>query len=238
MGGEPMLRDELPGWIAQAKNLGAKLILVQTNGRRLAYKDFALKLRDAGLDALEISLHGSSAAMHDYHTRAPGSWLQTISGLKNVRESNIAVGVTVVVTRSNFRHLSDIARLAASLGASAIRFQGALCLGTAARWRDRVVPAEELALPYLTDAERTARRLGLAVADCEGQTRDFGRFSFAGLGQTQPASIPEDTAQNPLRPPTKAKPGLGEIHRREKKTGEELRPLFPALFKDASGKTA
>ncbi|MDE1976742.1 MAG: radical SAM protein [Elusimicrobia bacterium] len=230
VGGEPTLYDELPQWISQAKTLGADRVIIQTNGRRLAYQDFTAKLAEAGLDGMDVSLHGSTAAMHDYHTRVDSSWIQTLAGLKNAKNLGIKFGITAVITRSNFRNLPEIAELAAALGAAAIHFQEALPLGTAAQFAARVVPAEELVSPYLAAAVERARQLGLGVFSNATSSSDFSRSFFAGLGRTQPAAATAAAAAPTLQSPPKAKPGLAEIHRREKKTGADLKELFPTLF--------
>src|SRR5579883_3037250 len=72
MGGEPTLREDLPRLIKTAKDAGARWVLLQTNGRRLIYPDYVKALKEAGLDACEVALYGSTAPMHDYHTAAPG----------------------------------------------------------------------------------------------------------------------------------------------------------------------
>ncbi|MHB2026997.1 MAG: radical SAM protein [Elusimicrobiota bacterium] len=233
IGGEPTLREELPGWISHAKNLGAERILVQTNGRRLIYADFVQRLAAAGLNVFDISLHGSTATMHDYHTGISGSWLQTIAGMRQARKFGIPFGITTVVTRSNFRNLSEIAALAAAIGAKALRFNQALILGRAARLYTQIVPAEELVRPYLKDALQKTTGLGLA---CIAQGRTYPKSAsnfFALLGETQPAPASQDQKSSVLTS-TKARPGLAEIRGHNKKTGEELRLIFPHLFKKES----
>ena len=112
-GGEPTLRRELDGWITTAAARGASAILVQTNGRRLAYFGYARALAAAAGSgrhlSFEVSLQGSTAAMHDYHTNVEGSFAQTIVGMRHARALRVPFAVATVVTRSNFRHLSEIA---------------------------------------------------------------------------------------------------------------------------------
>src|SRR5262249_38978412 len=65
LGGEPTLHDALPAWIREADARGAARIVVQTNGRRLAYRAFAEALRGASplqKLSLDVSLQGSTAA--------------------------------------------------------------------------------------------------------------------------------------------------------------------------------
>ena len=182
-GGEPTIHDELPAWIKAADARGAARVVVQTNGRRLAYRAFTRALREASPRlALDVALQGATAAMHEYHTGTPGSFEQTVRGARQARAERIPVGITTVVTRSNFRHLGEIARLAHAIGAEAIHLAKTEPFGRAAEARDRLLPARELVLPHLTRAAAEAQRLGLVVV--VGDLESTG--IFAGIGETEP----------------------------------------------------
>jgi len=144
VGGEPTLHDRLPEWIHEAEARGAGRVVLQTNGRRLAYASYASALRAASKRlSLDVSLHGATEAMHDYHTSVAVSFKQTVLGLRNARAHGLEIGVTMVITRSSFRHLSEIVRVAHACGASAVHFAVAEPYGRAGRSADRVVPALE-----------------------------------------------------------------------------------------------
>jgi MoaA/NifB/PqqE/SkfB family radical SAM enzyme len=182
MGGEPTIHDELPMWIKIAEERGAARVVVQTNGRRLAYRAFARALREACSNlALDVALQGHTAALHEYHTGTPGSFEQTVRGVRTARAERIPVGITTVVTRSNFRHLGELARLAHTAGAEAIHFAKAEPVGRAAIARDRVLPAREMVLPYLTRAASEAQRLGLEVVVGSRGSSSI----FAGIGEVE-----------------------------------------------------
>ncbi len=176
VGGEPTIDERLLSWITAADQRGARRILVQTNGRRLAYKSYARAIAATSKRlAIEVSLHGSTEAMHEHHTSAPGSFSQTVRGLRNATAEGIPAGVTTVVTRSSYRHLVEIVTLARALGATAARFVAVEPLGRA-RSPGIAAPAE-LAAPFVKRAIDEARRAGLAIA-----TEDGARDRFAGLG--------------------------------------------------------
>ena len=222
LGGEPTLRDELPRWVRAAKAAAASWVLVQTNGRRLAYASYAGALAAAGVDAVEIALAGSTAAMHEYHTGVPGSFSQTLLGIRHARGLGLAVGVGVVVTRSNFRHLPEIVRLAAAQGARSVRLAPALPYGRAGRDWLRVVPEATMIAPFLAAAERAGMLLGLREDEA----------LFAGLG---PADVDAQAAMEKDREarsmvPGRPTPAINEVHAQQKKTGENLREIFPDLF--------
>ncbi len=202
LGGEPTLFPALPAWLRAAHARGAARIIVQTNGRRLAYRAFARALGEASPRlSLDVSLQGSTTAMHDWHTGAPGSFAQTVQGLRNARAERLPVGVTTVITRSNFRHLADIARVASAASATAIHFVSVAPFGRTARAGGRLVPAPEMVAPYLQRAEAEAARLGLGVQLDSVVRRAPGAADrglpvtamlFAGLGEVEaPPAAPE-----------------------------------------------
>jgi MoaA/NifB/PqqE/SkfB family radical SAM enzyme len=185
-GGEPTLREDLPELLRALDSRGVRRIILQSNGRRLAYRTYARALREAtGRLSLDVSLHGSTEPMHDYHTQVEGSFRQTLHGLRNARAEGIEACVTTVVTRSNYRHLAEIVKVAEQLGASAIRLSPALPIGRAAGAADRICAPAELVKPYLARALAEARRarLGFVVADQASSPEVAMRF--AGLGEVE-----------------------------------------------------
>ncbi len=189
VGGEPTLVEALPALVARARERGARAILVQTNGRRLAVPGYAEALADAGATALDVSLCGANAAMHDYHTSVPDSFRQTVAGLRRARGVKLAFATTTVVTRSNFRHLVEVVRVAHALGARAVRFQLAQAAGVAARNADRVVPSWPMTRPHLVRALGLAQQLGLECIAPELGVAGRGAVEewFAGLGTIEPS---------------------------------------------------
>ncbi len=242
VGGEPLLAPDLPDWIAEAERRGAARVLVQTNGRLLARPVIARALAASSKRlSLEVSLHGSTALMHDYHTGVPGSFVQTGRGLFAARSAGLPVAVGTVVTRSNFRHLADLVRLAHSLGARSHLLALAEPSGRAAAERDRVVPAAALVAPHLRAALAEGARLGLEVVTEPTASK---RALFAGVGEREPepnplsppasAAVrehgPDGRARVSLRLAGRPAPGREEVRSRDKHTGEALRAILPTLF--------
>jgi cyclic pyranopterin phosphate synthase len=194
VGGEPTIFGALPAWIREAGARGAARVTVQTNGRRLAYAAYARELRASSAALhLDVSLHGSTAPMHDWHTATADSFTQTVRGLRHARAERIPVAVTTVVTRSNYRHLAEIVRVAHALGAHAVRFAALATVGRALDGRSMLVPAPELVAPHLHRAQADAARLGVAVLvgepaeqrDPRGGREASTEGAFAGLGQVE-----------------------------------------------------
>lgn len=189
VGGEPTLDDDLPSLVRGADTRGARRIIVQTNGRRFAYRAYARVMREASaLLFLDISLHGSTAAMHDYHTQTAGSFQQTALGIRNAAAEGIKVGVTTVITRSNYRHLSEVVFLVRGLGAKAVKFVVAEPFGRAEKAADRVFAPIELVEPHVSRAIREAARFELDWIVGDRASGPMVHEEFAGLGEVQPSA--------------------------------------------------
>jgi MoaA/NifB/PqqE/SkfB family radical SAM enzyme len=197
VGGEPTLAEDLPALVRLARARGSG-VLVQTNGRRLAIRGFAQELAAAGVTALDVSLHGATEAMHDYHTGTAGSFRQTVAGLGRARAARLAVGITTVVTRSNFRHLAEIVRVAHTLGARAVQLAAVTPAGNAILNAPRLMAPAPLVRPHLARAIELASRLELDWLAGERCSRPEVRDWFAGLGNVEPEeSIELDSGATP-----------------------------------------
>ena len=122
-GGEPSFNPEkLLEFIKHAKNLDYKKIQIQSNGRIFAYKDYCREAIAAGANQFALSVHGSNSKIHDYLTMAPGSWNQTIKGIKNLKSLNEQVGINSVITKVNYKDLPNLARLLVNLKVPQFQF--------------------------------------------------------------------------------------------------------------------
>jgi len=193
-GGEPTLREDLPEIVRTIDEHRAGRIVLQTNGRRFAYRAYARAMRESSSAlSLDVSLHGSTEAMHEYHTETPGSFKQTVLGIRNARAEGIEIGVTTVVTRSNYRHLADIAQIVAGLGARAVHFPIVERFGRAAQNALRLVPPRELVKPYLSRGVAEAKRLGLRVVVGDQGAEEL----FVGIGEVAKSEL-EETSRKSL----------------------------------------
>jgi len=121
-GGEPTIRHELADLVGYAAKLGYQSIQIQTNGRMFAYKQYCRELIRAGCNEFSPALHGSTAEIHDNLTRSPGSYNQTVQGIKNLKQLGQMVITNSVVTRQNYKDLPRLARLLVSLGVDQFQF--------------------------------------------------------------------------------------------------------------------
>jgi len=114
-GGEPTLRDDLAELVRYTQENGLVSGLV-TNGRRLSDKGYVQTLSDAGLDFVQITLESHLPEVHDKMTCAPGSWAQTVQGIKNVLSSQIYVSTNTTLTSLNVDHVLQTLEFVRELG--------------------------------------------------------------------------------------------------------------------------
>lgn len=127
-GGEPTLRNDLPELIAHAEKNG-QITGINTNGRRLMDGEFLLKLVNAGLDHIQITLESHINEIHDEMVGKKGAWIETIAGLKNALSTQLYVmtNTTMLTTNSPYleetiNYLKDIG--VATLGLNSLIYSG------------------------------------------------------------------------------------------------------------------
>lgn len=197
MGGEPTLDPELIAHVQRVAEGGAPVVLqtnarlmacrVDTSGRVASQGDTTLAeaLKSAGVVDIEVALYGSTAAQHDFHTRSPGSFRQTLLGVRASRSAGLACSITTLVTRSNYRHLPELVRLAHALGAKSLAVRSVLAEGRAAGSQS-LEPPRQMLTPYLRVAQQVARQLGLELS-----------IEPASPANYTDSSLPRGTASSP-----------------------------------------
>ena len=162
-GGEPTAHRHLVAVIHRARELGFDPIQIQTNGRMLSYPKVLDVLLRAGANEFSPALHGSTAELHDSLTRAPGSFAETVLGIRNVVASGAALVTNSVVVRQNLHDLSALVTLLASLGVENMQLALVHPVGTAAERFDEVVPRLPSIVEPLTRARAAARTAGVRL---------------------------------------------------------------------------
>lgn len=159
-GGEPTIREDIMELVSCARETGYGEIHIQTNGRMFANKNFCKEIVDAGANGFIITLNGHKEALHNYITGAD-SFMQTVKGIINLKLLNQTVKINCVVTKPNYRHLPETARLFAKLGVDAFRFSFVHAEGSALKNYFSVVPRMSLAAPYIKEGLRIGRESGI-----------------------------------------------------------------------------
>ncbi|MEO7097684.1 MAG: radical SAM protein, partial [Polyangiales bacterium] len=105
-GGEPTLNARLPEYIRLARSLGVRELDLQTNAIKMSDPAYARELVDAGLNQAFVSLHGVSAAVSDRVTAAPGTFVKTVAGIKNLLSQGVSVCLNFVLCGYNVEDLA------------------------------------------------------------------------------------------------------------------------------------
>jgi len=116
-GGEPLMDKDL--W--KVIEAGAKHGLYQsvaTNGTLIS-PDVAKKMRDAGVNYVEISLDSTKPEIHDQFRGVPGFWKKAVKGIENtVAQGGFDIGIASTITKLNFEELEELIQFSKSLGAN------------------------------------------------------------------------------------------------------------------------
>jgi MoaA/NifB/PqqE/SkfB family radical SAM enzyme len=148
-GGEPTVHPNFLDLVRLAKKLNFQTIQIQSNGRMFAYKTFCQETIKAGANEFSPVLHGHMAKVHDYLTSVPGSFDQVIRGIKNLKILGQTVITNTVITKFNYRHLPEIAKLLVFLGVDQFQFAFVHIVGLAWKNRDFLVPKKSQIMPFV-----------------------------------------------------------------------------------------
>jgi MoaA/NifB/PqqE/SkfB family radical SAM enzyme len=162
-GAEATLEDDLPRYLELARNTNHfRHIRIQTNGRRLADYEYARALTKAGLDEAFVSVYGPNPPIHESLTRVPGSFDETIQGIRNLNELGVQVITNTVITRLNYQSLPEIvATLPGFPTIARMEFWHYWPMGETDPY-DLLVANENLA-PYLHAVITKARQMNQAI---------------------------------------------------------------------------
>ncbi len=146
-GGEPTIRKDLHALVLAARSMGLSVGL-QTNGRMLALPAVRERLLGQGVRFV-VAVHGPDAAVHDAVTRAPGSFDQTLAGIRGLLAAGEKVTIKTVMSRLNVPHLPALAARLADEGARRFNLTFPHALGNARREFEAVVPRYFEAMPFV-----------------------------------------------------------------------------------------
>jgi PqqA peptide cyclase len=150
-GGEPLVRSDVEELAAHARALGLYTTLV-TSGVGLT-RARALKLRDAGLEHIQISVQDADELTAD-RIAGMSAVRQKRAAAALVRELGFAFSINVVLHRANLDRVDDIIALAAELGADRLELANTQYYGWALENRRSLMPTREQVLAAADVAER------------------------------------------------------------------------------------
>jgi pyrroloquinoline quinone biosynthesis protein E len=156
-GGEPLVRHDLTQLVAHARrqNLYSHLITsgMGADERRLT------QLRDAGLDALQISLQDSRPDNNDWLAGA-SSFEHKRRAVGTARRLDFPVTLNVVVHRHNLDSIEDIVELAVTWDVDRLELAHVQYTGWAFRNRAALLPRREQVERAAEVVDRSRERLG------------------------------------------------------------------------------
>jgi len=115
-GGDPLKRSDLPALVEHAVGLGLP-VSVAPSATGLLTRQRLQALRAAGVEAMSLSLDGSTAGRHDGLRGVPGTFARTVEAARDVVESGIRLQINTLVTAETLDDLGEIHRRVSSLGA-------------------------------------------------------------------------------------------------------------------------
>lgn len=162
-GPEPTLRwAELLAVVEAGRALGFDRVTLATNGRLLADRARAAALDEEGLTYALVTLAGASRETHEAVTRTPGSFTETLAGVRNLARAGVRVDAAIRVTRPAADELDKAVALLGRLGARTVHLRVPAPVGEAARHPELVVPLPEL-VPRLVQLLRADHGVELTV---------------------------------------------------------------------------
>ena len=154
-GGEPLVRSDVEDLAAHAHSLGLYTTLV-TSGVGLT-RHRAEKLREAGLEHIQISIQDSDHGVAD-RIAGMSAVPQKIAAAAIVRELGFAFSINVVLHRANIDRVDEIIELAVSLGADRLELANTQYYGWALENRNALMPTPAQVAAASEVADEAIRR--------------------------------------------------------------------------------
>jgi len=108
-GGEPTIRKCLIDLVKLANYIGFKKIKIQTNGIMFSKKDFLDKIEKAGVNSIGITFSSAKKTDYEQDTDFHGSFELLLNALENLKKSKIEIEIDIIITKSNYHSLKNIA---------------------------------------------------------------------------------------------------------------------------------
>jgi heme b synthase len=156
-GGEPLLREDIFDLAAYGAALGHRMVMA-VNGT-LMTPQIAVRLKEAGIQRVSISIDGASAASHDRFRGVPGAYDGALAGIAACKEAGLPFQINTTVTRANQGELPAIHELALKLEAAAHHVFVLVPTGRGELIREELLSPEEYeaTLGWLLDRQKEGR---------------------------------------------------------------------------------
>ncbi|MEM2210365.1 MAG: radical SAM protein [Nitrososphaerales archaeon] len=119
-GGEPLCRDDFYEIVNYASNKGIRVV-VGSNGT-LINKQSAIKMKEAGVQCVAISIDGAKPETHDSFRGENGAFYKAMEGAKICKEIGLPFQFNMVIRKQTLNEIPDMLKLAIESGANAAEF--------------------------------------------------------------------------------------------------------------------
>ena len=113
-GGDPIKRPDLFELITHARKAGVRVSLTPS-ATPLLTQDVIVRLKEAGLSRLAVSMDGASAATHDAFRGMTGSFARTLDAIRWANEVGLPVQINTTFSRRNIGEIDAIVALMETL---------------------------------------------------------------------------------------------------------------------------
>ena len=114
-GGEPMLRPDIYQIARHGHELGLRMVMAPCG--MLIDETSVRQIKDAGIQAISISLDGADAKSHDGFRQVEGAFDIALQACRIARENNLPFQINTTITKHNLDELPRMMALAEQLGA-------------------------------------------------------------------------------------------------------------------------
>jgi radical SAM protein len=109
-GGDPIKRPDLFELIGHARAVGVRVSLTPS-ATPLLTRDVVVRLKEAGLARLAVSMDGASADTHDAFRGMTGSFARTLDAVRWANEIGLPVQINTTFSRRNIGEIDEIVAL-------------------------------------------------------------------------------------------------------------------------------
>jgi len=149
-GGEPLIRKDLEELVQYSHQLGYYTNLI-TSGYKMTEARI-IKLKQAGLDHIQISLQASSKELNDF-LAGTKTFEEKKKTAKLIKKHGYPMVLCVVLHRQNIHQMEGILEMAIELGADFVELANTQYYGWALQNRDQLLPTQQ----QLQQAEAIAK---------------------------------------------------------------------------------
>lgn len=121
-GSDPIEYPRIIEIVKHIKKEGFEEVSIATHGRNLSDNKFAEELIVAGIDSFIVPVFGSNPKVHDEITQSPGSFDETIEGVKNAIKLGSKISISPLILRQNLDDLIPLYELVKSLNVESFSF--------------------------------------------------------------------------------------------------------------------